>query len=292
MLVEALVLDRDDRLLHLRRDLVSRGRSPAPPSRGARRGSCARRPRRCSRSTCWWCAEGSRAGICDAIAETSPSPSAVVPSTPRTTISRSRRSLRIRRRRRFTGASVVRLRRSKTRSVAPRRLESLAHVARRPDPQRRRRPARGRSRAQARARPAAAREARDRRHLARHPRRPRDPAAADARLPGRGSHRRADRRRLHDPDRRPVRPLRRAPDPLRRGDRRERAHVHRPGAGDPRSRPHRGSLQRRVAVEAHLRRGRRARAHDDGRAAARAGRLRQALPRRPARSRSPSSSTR
>ena len=50
-----------------------------------------------------------------------------------------------------------------------------------------------------------------------------DPAAADARLPGRGPHRRADHRRLHDADRRPVGPLGRAPDPLRRGDRRERA---------------------------------------------------------------------
>ena len=78
---------------------------------------------------------------------------------------------------------------------------------------------RGRARAQAGARPAAAREARHRRHLARHPRRPRHPAPAHARLPGRGPHGRADHRRLHDADRRPVGPLGRAPDPLRRGDR-------------------------------------------------------------------------
>ena len=54
---------------------------------------------------------------------------------------------------------------------------------------------------EAAARPAAAREARHRRHVARHPRRPRDPAPADARVPGRGPPRRADRRRLHDADR-------------------------------------------------------------------------------------------
>ena len=71
------------------------------------------------------------------------------------------------------------------------------------DAQRGRRPAGGRARGEAEARPAAARQARDRRHVARHPRRPRHPATAHARLPGRGPHGRAHRRRLHDADRRP-----------------------------------------------------------------------------------------
>ena len=39
------------------------------------------------------------------------------------------------------------------------------------------------------------------------------PAPAHARIPGRGPHRRPDHRRLHDADRRPVRPLERAADP-------------------------------------------------------------------------------
>ena len=111
---------------------------------------------------------------------------------------------------------------------------------------------RGRARGEAASWAAAAGQARDRRHLARHPPRPRHPAAADARLPGRGPQGRAHRRRLHDADRRPVRPLERAPDPLRRGDRRERAGLSRAGEDDParRSRAARGAVQRRVAVEA------------------------------------------
>ncbi len=82
-----------------------------------------------------------------------------------------------------------------------------AHAERRP------RAARGRARGEARARSAAAREARDRRHLARHPRRSRHPPAAHARVPGRGPRRRPHRRRLHDPDRRPVGPVGGAADP-------------------------------------------------------------------------------
>ena len=52
---------------------------------------------------------------------------------------------------------------------------------------------------------------------------------------------RADHRRLHDPDRRPVRPLGGAADPLRRGDRREREDVPRAGDGRARPRPDRGA---------------------------------------------------
>ncbi len=104
-----------------------------------------------------------------------------------------------------------------------------------PHPQRRRRPARRRAGGEAEAGPAAAGQARHRRHLARPPCRPRHPAAADARLPGRRPRRRLHRRRLHDADRRPVRPLRRAADPLARGDRRERQDLRRAGVHDRRS---------------------------------------------------------
>ena len=95
--------------------------------------------------------------------------------------------------------------------------------SRRAHAERRARPARRRARGEARARPTAPREARHRRDLARHPRRTRHPAAAHARLPGRGARRRPHRRRLHDPDRRPLRTLDGASDPVGRGDRRERA---------------------------------------------------------------------
>ena len=94
-----------------------------------------------------------------------------------------------------------------------------------------------------------------------------------------GPRRRPHHRRLHDADRRPVGPLERAADPLRRGDRRERADLPRAGRrrSSTRARKARGALQRRVAREARLRRGRAPHAHDHGRAAARAGRLREAL---------------
>ena len=48
-------------------------------------------------------------------------------------------------------------------------------------------------------------------------------------VPGRGPHRRADRRRLHGADRRPVGPVERAAGAPRRGDRRERAALRRAG---------------------------------------------------------------
>ena len=187
------------------------------------------------------------------------------------------------RRRRFSAAA---------KTQDPGSVVSVRDGGREADTERRRRPPRGWPRAEARQGPAAARQARDRRHVAGHPRRPRDSAPANAGVSGRGTHGRADHRRLHDPDRRSVGPFGGAPDPLRRGDRPERQDV--PGAGDgrARSRPDRGALQRRVAVEAQLRRGGEARTDDHRGADARARRLRQALSRRASRSRSPSSSTR
>ena len=209
---------------------------------------------------------------------------ALRPSTEHAAPGSSASSLSLRMRRRLGGRFLFL---SSARAPA-----SVAPWACRPDAERRRRPAGGRARGEAGARPAAAGEARDRRHLARHPHRPRDSAPADAGVPGRGAHRRADHRRLHDADRRSVGALGRAADPLRRGDRREREDLPRAGDGRPRPRPDRGALQRRVALEALLRRGRSARADDHGRAAPRARRLRQADGRRTSRSRSRSCSIR
>ena len=150
-----------------------------------------------------------------------------------------------------------------------------------------------RPRGEAEARPAAAREARHRRHLARHPHRPRDSAAADARVPGRRSHRRPDRRRLHDADRRPVRTVGRAarPRPRARSTATPRRYVDQAmlvldpdrtelryngeWLGGPR-------LRRRPSPDAD----------DDGLADPRARRLRESHSRRASRSPSPSSCTR
>ena len=106
-------------------------------------------------------------------------------------------------------------------------------------------------------------------------------------------HGRADRRRLHGARRRPERPLRHAPGALRRADRRERPRPtrSRPSRCSTPTRAARGAPQRRVARHADggpLP----PRAHDDGGAAARARRLRQALRRAARRSRCSSCSIR
>ncbi len=179
-------------------------------------------------------------------------------------------SLSLRMRRRFGGRGFLRNSARTPASVAAAMLGDLTRNAVDVLPG-------GRPRGEARARPAAAREARHRRHLARHPRRPRDSAPAHARLPGRRPRRRADHRRLHDPDRRPVGPVERAPDPHRRGDRREReapTSSRRWSILDPERTEVR--LQRRVALEALVRGRRPARAHDHRRADPRARRLREA----------------
>src|SRR5204862_3436 len=81
---------------------------------------------------------------------------------------------------------------------------------------------------------------------------PGNPAAAHARVPGRGTRRGPHRRGLHDADRRSVRAKRRTADSVRRGDRRERARLPGAGLSDHRPRQDRGSVQRRVAVEADV----------------------------------------
>ncbi len=154
-------------------------------------------------------------------------------------------------------------------------LDSPAHGHCRAHPERSGRSPEGRARAKARARPPAPRQARHRRHFARHPRRSRHSAPTHARVPGRGPRRRSDRRRLHDTNRRPLGALGGAACPLRRGDRQQREDLSRPGDDHPRPGPHRGALQRRVALEAQLRGGRPPRAHDYGRSYARARRLRE-----------------
>ena len=78
-------------------------------------------------------------------------------------------------------------------------------------------------------------------------------------------------------DRRPVRALERAADPLRRGDRPERPVLRRAGVPDPRPGSHRGALQRRVAREARLRRDRPADPRRDGGGAPHPRRLPQAV---------------
>ena len=133
-------------------------------------------------------------------------------------------------------------------------------------------------------RPAAARQARDRRHRAGHPRRPRDPAPADGRVPARpgtsASSSSATTRRgsATRPAARasarfsPTRRSTRTPSATSSRRRSDRGH----GSGAAR-----GALERRVAREARLRRGRSADADDHRRAPARARRLRRsASPRR------------
>ena len=137
----------------------------------------------------------------------------------------------------------------------------------------------------------AAREARRGPHHARHPPRSHGRAAQAARVPGPRPHGRADHRRLHRARGRPERPLLGAARRRPRGDRPQRRDL--PGAGLQGARPraHRGAPQRRVArhadggpvpARAHVHRG----------PDPRARRLRQALLRPAARSRSSSCSTR
>ena len=142
-------------------------------------------------------------------------------------------------------------------------------------------PGRG-ARAAARRGPAAARQARARPDRRRRPPRPHRRPPEAARVPGPRPHRRADHRRLHRARGRPERPLGDAPGAVRRGDRRQRAHVRGPGGqGAAHRRAARDPPQLRVA--GHDDGGPvRARAARDRRPAARARRLRQALRRPPA----------
>ena len=124
--------------------------------------------------------------------------------------------------------------------------------------------------------PSAAGEARDRPDRAGHPPRVHGRAPEAARVPGPGPHGGADRRRLHRARGRSQRPLEHPPGARSGPDRRQRPDL--PGAGlqGPALRPARGPLQRRVA--GHVDGGAvPAAAHDHGRAAARARRLRQAV---------------
>src|SRR5919198_1500238 len=125
---------------------------------------------------------------------------------------------------------------------------------------------------------SAARQTRARPDGAGHPPRPHGRPAEAARVPGPRASRGPDRRGLHRAGRRSERAHRHAAGTVGRGDRRQRAHL--PGAGLPRParRPGaaRGALQLQVAGHEHggaLPAG----PHDDGRPAARARRLRQAL---------------
>ena len=139
----------------------------------------------------------------------------------------------------------------------------------------------GRARGAPRAGPPAARQARARPDGARHPPRPHRRADEAARVPGRGPHGRADRRRLHRARGRPVRALGDAAGAVGRGDR--RATPRPTGARRPRSCARDERLEVRhnaewldMPMEDLFRLVR----HPDRRAAARARRLRQALGRR------------
>ncbi len=176
---------------------------------------------------------------------------------------------------------------------APRRCPSGPRLPRRhvlrPRPpsrriqaRRRRADRRERARREAEARQAAANQGRlrsDAAGPASGPHRPVQQAAAAA---GPGPPHHLPDRRLHRADRRPHRPQRDAPGTLGRGDRREREDLHRPGVPDPRPREDGSRVQLEVALAARRRRDDPARGEVHGRADARARRLREALPGRPA----------
>ena len=99
--------------------------------------------------------------------------------------------------------------------------------------------------------PPAAGQARDRPDGARHPSRSRGRAEQAARVPGRRPPGGADRRRLHSARGRPVGSFEPAPDARRRGDRGQRGDL--PGAGpeDPRPRPRAAGGQAQQRVAGH-----------------------------------------
>ena len=124
VLVEAPVLDRDDRLLHDRRDLVGT-EDGAGLVAAQHRQDLSRRQRRCSRSARRGSREfaGSIDGISEAMAVTKPKAKAARPQSPITVSRRRSLSLRMRRRGRF-GAVSERRRRSTTAGFYPQvRLE-------------------------------------------------------------------------------------------------------------------------------------------------------------------------
>ena len=164
VLVEALVLDRDDRVLQPRRDVLGVDDDARLRPAEDREDRLARRSRRrtCPSAGAVPDVPDRASGICAAIATSSPNVNAASPSSDRT--ARSASSLSLRMRRRFGARAFLRKSAKTPASVAPEMIGDLTRNAVDVLPA-------GRARGEAEARPAAAREARHRRHVARHPHR-------------------------------------------------------------------------------------------------------------------------
>ena len=319
--VEALVLDRDDRVLHHRRDLALLEQDPLlVAGQAAERLAAAVDDHRVRSPTA-----PPAAGRSEATAIIIPNTVETIASRPRPASSAKHAQLADAQRdaRRLVAVGVLRAQRDDPRlavfgdggrvggalrspyegaagprvpphalacgraatlalgrmaETAPEAARTAAHLARNAVdclPERRAREA-------PRRRPAAAGQARPRPDRRRRPPRPHGRAPEAARVPGPRPHRRPDHRRLHRARGRSERPLGDPAGALRRGDRRQRAHVR--GAGGARAahrRAARDPPQLRVAGHEHGV-AVRPRAPRDRGAAARARRLRQALRRPPA----------